>query len=570
MNTRIAKFKTETSIDSTKSSPNKARKFKSFLLPQIKDTNLSPSSSRQFLHPEQTKDSLPSVFKTQLPTPKSDETISSNSSYSSFSQVAQAISSSILSSDQSSASDTNKFSPSNIDSPVSMPTPNKEKFKYKIIPASTEEDPFIVAPLKIRRRKSDLVLDNVKRSASAANICEENSLPLSQELANMKNKYEGLEEIYFSDTNMLKRETEKKKQKYKKLKEDHKLLAQRYELLNEKYREKAEGIAKFKESFDENKFKLEKVSKDLEYQQFLNSRVLNGVKDYNNRLIKEDVETVQVLLEKKSEFENFIKKQDQEIRELKKIIDGKNAEIDKQKEKIKTLQLNVIEMTNFKEKNVKLKKKLNKAKNALDNAVLDCKNISLTHTESIKRFSQAENDLKTTINNLSYATSLKLERISKIKVLKNPTCYKGLYENADDNFKKLSKKVEILENDLLVCKEENQKLLKDLEYMKKITEEKNARIEMIEKKCMENDENKVNQAKQVTLKSVAKIIKKYEKKVENLIFDVYCNKCTESLEKNTDDSKENLLLSCPHKLLNDCEIFGEFAKEFRSEFFFDD
>lgn len=569
MNTRISKFRTEVNIDGTKSASNKTRKYKSFLLPQIKDSSLSPSASRQFLLPELLKDSSSNIFKTQLSSSKSEEAISPYSSNSSFSQIAQAISSSILSSDQSPTSDSNKFSLPNIDSPSSVPVSNKEKFKYKIIPASTEDDPFFIAPLKTRRKKPDLIFDNIRKQITTENEGEENSISLNQELINIKYKYEELERVYFSDTNMLKRETEKKKLKYKQLKEDHQLLGQRYELLNEKYREKTEESEKFQESFEKNKRKLEKKYKDLEYQQILNRRVLEGVKDYNNKLIKGDEEMAQVLLEEKSEFENFVKKQNQKILVLKKIIDEKNSEIDKQKQKIEALELEVIEMTSIKEKNFKLVKKLNKAKKALNNAVLDCKSISLTHTENMRRFSQTEIDLKNTINNLSYATSIKLERISKIKALKSPACYKGLFENADENFQKLLRKIEILEDDAKMYKEENQKLVKDLDYMKKSIEEKNFQIEMMEKIFRENDENKVNQIKQIVLKNVAKVIKKYEKKIEKLSFEPYCDKCIGSFEKNDNISRDDLLRSCPHKLENDCEIFTEFVKEFRSEFSYD-
>lgn len=61
----------------------------------------------------------------------------------------------------------------------------------------------------------------------------------------------------------------------------------------------------------------------------------------------------------------------------------------------------------------------------------------------------------------------------------------------DEVIERMIRKTDLLKKETRVFKEDNEKIVMDLEYAKKIIEEKNAQIEMIEKKFKESIENEV-------------------------------------------------------------------------------
>lgn len=73
----------------------------------------------------------------------------------------------------------------------------------------------------------------------------------------------------------------------------------------------------------------------------------------------------------------------------------------------------------------------------------------------------------------------------------------GVSVKQDEVIEKMLRKIDLLKKEARVFKEDNEKIVMDLEYAKKIIEEKNAQIELMEKKSKKALKMKLINVKQV-------------------------------------------------------------------------
>lgn len=103
---------------------------------------------------------------------------------------------------------------------------------------------------------------------------------------------------------------------------------------------------------------------------------------------------------------------------------------------------------------------------------------------------------------------------------------------------------------------------------KKNAEEKNALINLMERRFGEDVEDKVNNCKTGVLRNVSKLMKKYDKKIEGVFFQIGCalNGKSTKYADNDDLSIVKVSGGCLQALKNGHSFFTEFIKEFKSEF----
>ncbi|OMJ94129.1 hypothetical protein SteCoe_2764 [Stentor coeruleus] len=575
MNKRIQKHRSDVNINTVSTSPTVQRKHKSFLLPQIKDSNLL-STSKQNLITESQKDLKSKKSKSEANSPQSSDSIPPSSTFDQFSQRAKSISLNI-SSEKPLNHNTSRYFQSSSENPeTNFPIP-KEIYKFKVIAAAIEEEP-LKYHLKFHKENSNLKIDDPDKKINNLINDGENETLIGQ-LENNTKKYKKLEENYITDTDILKKEIEKYKRKYKQIKVDHKILSQRYETLSQKYNVKVDQIEKNKEFYIEEIKRLQNDVRNLENEQCLKSNEIIRLCDYYNKIRRDNENRITNLNEKLSIMELSNKKQSDEINSLTDLSTATKVLQEEKKKLSESLKISFIEIQELKDQNLKLQTKINNTQSLLDFAIEDKKNISQsyteekikilqTHAEEKKKFSEIEKKLQNIITNIS------TEKNSPVKIirttLRNTSFNSTLGENIDDTYENMLKNITMLKDEIRVCKEDNEKLNKDLAYAKKNAEDRNVLINLMEKKFSEDVENKVKNCKAEVVKSVYKLMKKYDKKIDGFCFQINCALNGKNIiNADGDFSVVRVNGDCLHALQNGHDFLTELIKEFENEFYSD-
>ncbi|OMJ94128.1 hypothetical protein SteCoe_2763 [Stentor coeruleus] len=553
MNKRIKKYRSDANLGEVKLSPKATRKHKSFLLPQIRDGNML-TTSRQSLLPELQKNSKSKKSKSENNSPRSKDSTSPFGFSDTFSQTA--ITNTLSNFPEKSNSTSNlEFTDSIIPS-------LKESYKFKVTAAAIEEDHFIYN-LKFNKEKTNKNTPDQEKNSFEK--CENETL--CEQLSSSLIKYEHLEEAYITDTNMLKKEIEKYKQKYKQNKVNHKILIQRYETLNKKHNEITEKIEKNKEFYTNEIKKLSKEVENLQNELNFKSSQIADLHEYCDNIKKENEDKIISLQRKLITMEFDAQKQENIIKTLKASITATNVLYEEQKTKCENYIKNLDEMQNLKEDNLKLQIKLGNTQSILEYAIEERKNISQIHAEQIRKNIEIEKKIKNKERNISNEGINYQTKFSRTKTLRYFNISNGISENQDEVYEKMLRSIDILKEEIKEYKEDNEKNCKDLEYARKNIEEKCAQIKMMEKKFKEDVDKEVNNCREAVLKSIVKLMDKYQKKLDYIKIHTDIMKTRKNIGNMSDnESFDKIIMDCLNALEGEYEVFTEYINEFNNEF----
>lgn len=560
MNKRIKKYRSDANINTISASPTVPKKHKSFILPQIKDNNLLSTSKQSFTN-ESKKDPKSKKSKSEANSPLSLESISPSSTFDQISQKAKSTALSI-SSDKPIKSKTPLYSQSTFESlDTIFPIP-KEAYKFKVIAAAIEENPDKYK-LKFHKENSNIKCDDFSKIIKNFINDGENET-LTSKLENNIIKYKKLEDTYITDTDILKKEIEKYKQKYKQVKVDYKILTQRYETLNQKHNLKIDQMEKSEEFYIEEILKLQNDIKHMENGQCLKGNEIIRLSDYYKKMSKDNENRINDFNEKIVSMERCIKNQTNEIIALKDLVTTTKALYQREKTSSESLKISLEEIQELKDQNLKLQVKLNNIQSNLEFSLEEKKKYHNYMLRKKKKFLETEKKIRNLTKNFPTEKINSQVKITKTAALRNIS-FTGIGENIEDVYESMLKSIDMLKEEIRACKEDNEKLNKDLAYAKKNAEEKNALINLMEKRFGEDVEDKV---KTEVLRNVSKLMKKYDKKIDGVFFQIGCALNDKSTKYADDDDFSIVKVSgdCLQALKNGHSFFTEFIKEFKSEF----
>ena len=390
--------------------------------------------------------------------------------------------------------------------------------------------------------------EHEKDSFSAETYIEEIK-SLKGIIAEQTKAYSKLEEIYYSDTNSLKRDNEKLKMTFKKQDSENLTLKSRLETLSKNLEEsEKKSLAKLEEY--ENKLNSAVATlKDKNSELFTISEILR--KAQNEKRNKDDVfkelhRQIRILTESNKILENDLNCQK---RELKIVSDSLALE----KEKIKLFESQSTEYISMKEKFENLEETLKSCQKSSEFTTQNYNMLKEKYNELKEKFKEKQELLKETQDKLSETNNTTISVGNNPQRLRRTLTLSTISSTGDmqqkENFARLYSKITSLEEELQSERIEKEKFKKNCEYSKKLIDEKSDIILQIEKRVENDIQEQVNLAKDSLGIKIKELGGRCHWYLRLQSEKLRCEKC----------KIENIVrfkgLNCPHLLCKTCAMF---------------
>lgn len=372
-------------------------------------------------------------------------------------------------------------------------------------------------------------------------------------LSEQSKAYTKLEETYCNDTNALKREIERLKGLIKK--QDTDLIILRSKLdqqvsdqeelqkklqseQRERQNEKSDLIDQISEKNNEifqlndilNKIKLDRKNKDESLKDFQRQVLVltnyNKILDSDLNLTKRSLTTVQQSLETEKEKSKFFDIQSEELTDLR---NAKQITEDKLKETLKSLDFVTSNYNFLQNKYNTLKEELEKKDSQLQ--------------ELFEKFSESNSNPKISLKPMLRRTST----LNAVTLSTDPS--------QKETFNRLYSKISSLEEEIQHEKIDKEKLSRNLEYSKKIIDEKLHIITRLENKVQSDYFMQIEFVKKSLGKDVRELLNVLEHFIHYLQGTLTCAKC----KVNT--NVKFISWDCEHVLCKTCAMFRESCPE---------
>jgi myosin heavy subunit len=360
--------------------------------------------------------------------------------------------------------------------------------------------------------------------------------------------YAKLEEMYWIDTNSLKRENEKLKLTFKKLDADNLNLKGRVESLVKNLEELQK---KSYEKTDEYEIKLNAINANLKEKNtelYSLSEILRKIQ--NEKRVKDDTfkelqRQISILTQSNKILENDLNCQKRELK-----IAAEN--LFNEREKLKLFEDQSSEFLSMKEKFEGLEDSLKSTQKTLEFTTSNYSSLRAKYSQLKTRFKEKEEILRETKEKLSEASSPTIP-VSNPQRLRRTLTLSTVSSSGDtqqkENFARLYSKISNLEEELQSERLEKEKFKKNFEYSKKITDEKAEIIQKLEKNAQKDIEDGINLAKEALGVKIKELSGRCHWFLRVLSEKLRCEKC-----KITDSVKFSGL-NCDHLLCKNCAMF---------------
>lgn len=361
--------------------------------------------------------------------------------------------------------------------------------------------------------------------------------------------YQKLEDLYYSDTNELKRELEKLRQARKKLESENLGLKNKVESLGRNLEEsEKKGSGKASEA-EEKVLGLQAELKDKNGELFQVSEMLRKMqieKKSKDEGMKELHRKLAIASESLRIVENDL---NYHKRELKIVNDGLVLE----KEKSKQLTQQLTEYSSLKEKCEIQEEAIKSLQKSSDFTLLNYNTLKSKYITLKENFTQRESQIKNLQEKSSEPSSAMLPP-NKQKLRRTVTL-STISSNSDsqqrENFQRLISKIMNLEEELQSEKFEREKTKKDLEYCKKQLTEKIEVFETMKKSMADETKVKVKETKDQIVGKIKEICGKFEWYLRTLGEKFMCQHC------KVNNCASLTSVACGHLYCKSCAVFAD-------------
>lgn len=399
----------------------------------------------------------------------------------------------------------------------------------------------------------------------------ENTKKFSEDKQKVKNpqydivkKYQNLEEIYTTDTNMLKKKLEKKKFKLEILRKEHKNFVSKYEDIYEKYeitvKELKETEKNYKNKMIEFQSKITEmtenlITKDMELTHTIDTmHKIKHDKKRNEEQQREYQDMSKSLLETNSSLKL-------ELTSLKNLYQTLQSDFIAEKQKSALFNNTHLELINIKEAYSSLEENLKISQQNLEFVSRNYREIQQKFSTFQEKAAETESSLKSAIekislspNNIQFNGNIERSRSRKLSSISKSSNDSG----QTDNFARLIKKIANLEEENVSLQQEIMRLNQDLTYSKRVVDEKNILLAVMEKKIQTQSEDCKGEIWDNCIDDTLRYFKEYKKKIKREIdlgFCVSCKKKCQKLgefrpSKSCSKNLEDVLSKCL-----ECEIY---------------
>ena len=388
-----------------------------------------------------------------------------------------------------------------------------------------------------------------EKDSNPGETYEEEIKSLQGIIAEQTKAYSKLEEIYYADTNSLKRDNEKFKMTFKKQETENFSLKSRIETLS---RNLEENEKKYLARLEEYETKLNSTSailKEKNSELFTISEMLRKLQ--NEKKSKDD--TFKELHKEIKYLAESNKKLESDLHFHKRELKIANDNLLLEKEKVKLFESHSDEYVSMKEKFENIEENLKNCQKSSEFTTQNYNSLKEKYNSLKEKFMEKEEMLKETQDKVSETNN------TLITVGNGPQRYRRNFtlstvsSNGDmqqrENYARLYSKISTLEEELQSERIEKEKFKKNCEYSKKLINEKSEIILQMEKKV----ENEVRERVILAQESLSTKIKELGGRCYSYLRlqseKLRCEKC----------KIENIVsfkgLNCPHLLCKSCTMF---------------
>ncbi|OMJ73681.1 hypothetical protein SteCoe_27588 [Stentor coeruleus] len=410
--------------------------------------------------------------------------------------------------------------------------------KYDTFPNNTEAKSIIFDEKYdfIKEHKTELGfyknLDYVKETSDEQIIpvIIDDKDSIKNDIEGWKEKYMKLEDVYYNDTNDLKKIIEGLKMKNEVLKEGREKALEKIEIINAKYENcmkvMEEKDKMYKKEIAGIEGRLNDTLEDLCDKKYELTQTIECV-NRNNKIKKEHEAMI-------CELQDNIKRMNDvncmyitEMTSLKSALENCQKDLKAEKKKSSTLESLTKDLSGAKSCILSLEESKKSLKAQLDFITINYKTLQESFLKYQERVSENEKTFKTTIENLKTSTSPQnhsfplLTPQDLIKIRRNSTIVSNTHDLIPQNtIKNLMNKTALQEQQLIFYQQELEKSSKDQVHNRKLIEEKNLIITHMEKQILNNKFDLEDEIKKNVLKEIEIFLKKYKKmnKYSNGIF----------------------------------------------------
>lgn len=350
-------------------------------------------------------------------------------------------------------------------------------------------------------------------------------------------RYKQLEENYYIDTNELKKEVEKWRNKAEELEITCEKLMGKNEILTIKYESCKEMIndyeKKTKSEIEESQKKLEDAleamhEKNLQLVQAMDYiQKVKGMKKDHEQTIIELKDKVQKLNEISINYQTEMHKLSNSLRICEHNLSNEKKKLQNLESTLKTYSCATSTISDLEES-------VKKLKSQLEYSNIHCKNLQESYMSYKENAQETEKSLKNTIDKLKYQIHSNLNNTLPSSMPESPRLIRNSSSNGvseqyyQELAKNLFKKSSSLEETLTFYKQDNEKINKDLTYIKKMLDEKNLLIEKIEKSVNQSLIQEKEEMKRKIIRDIELFLKEYKKNVAKSFRLLHCGMCKTS------------------------------------------
>lgn len=361
--------------------------------------------------------------------------------------------------------------------------------------------------------------------------------------------YQKLEDLYYSDTNELKRELEKLRQVRKKIESENSGLKNKVENLTKNLEEnEKKGSGKVNEA-EEKIYSMQAELKDKNSELFQISEILRKMqieKKNKDEGLKELHRKLAISSESLRIVENDL---NYNKRELKIVNDSLILE----KEKSKQLLQQLTEYSSLKERCEIQEEAIKSLQKSSDFTLLNYNTLKSKYITLKENYMEKESQIKNFQEKSSEPSSAILP--SNKQKLRRTMTLSTLSSNSDsqqrENFQRLISKIMNLEEELQTEKFENEKRKKDLEYCKKQLSEKGEIFETMKKTMTDEAQKKAKEARDAVVARIKEICGKLEWYLRTLSEKFMCQHC------KVNNCASLTSVACGHLYCKSCAIFAD-------------
>lgn len=392
-----------------------------------------------------------------------------------------------------------------------------------------------------------------EKDSNPGETYEEEIKSLKGIIADQTKAYSKLEEIYYADTNSLKRDNEKLKMTFKKQESENFVLKSRVEVLSRNLEENEKKCLARVEEFESKLNSTSTILKEKNSELFTISEMLRKLQ--NEKKIKEDVfkelhKEIKILAEsnKKLEIDLSFQKRESKIA---------NDNLLVEKEKIKILESQSSELRLIKEKFENLEETLKNCQKSSDYTTQNYNLLKEKYNSLKEKLEEKEEILKETqekvleTNNTTIPVGNGPQRYRRTFTLSTVSSTGDMQQR--ENYSRLYSKISTLEEELQSERMEKEKFQKNFEYSKKLINEKSEIILQMEQRVENEIEEQVILAKEsfsTKVKELGNLCLSYLSAQSEKL---RCEKC----------KIENIVgfkgTNCPHLLCKSCTMFMDYC-----------